>query len=191
MAHNINNKVYAVALDFDGVIANLDVDWNNTIRQASKIAGYDIKSLILFYEQNFGTSIFQKVSVEMEKIELDALKKSQPVPFIAWFLQNLAEKQVDVYIVSMQSLRVIETFLDQQGLSIYVKEIITREKCPGKRAQVEYVAKNISGKVVFVDDSKRNISNCEGLNVVCFYFPRNQKPNEAKKSWNKILDLIK
>jgi phosphoglycolate phosphatase-like HAD superfamily hydrolase len=191
MAHSIDSKVKTIALDFDGVITNLEVDWNDAIRQASKIIGHDIKSLILFYEQYFGTPIFQKVSIEMEKIEIEALKKSQPVHFICEFLQKLAEKQVDIYIVSMQSLEVIKTFLDQQGLSIYFKDVITREKCPGKRAQVEYVAKNSISKVMFVDDSKRNISNCEGLDVVCFYFPRNQKLNDAKKSWNKILDLIK
>ncbi len=190
MARSIG-KVGAVALDFDGVIANLDVDWDNAIQEASKIVGHNIKSLILFYEESFPTPVFQKVSAEMEKIELEALKKSQPVPHVCEFLQKLAEKHVDVYIVSMQSLKGIKTFLEKQRLSGYVKEIITREMCPNKRAQVEYVAEKTSGRVLFVDDSKRNISNCQDLNVESIYFPRNQKPNDAQKSWVKILELIK
>ena len=76
MANNIEKpaKIKVVALDFDGVMANLDLDWKAAIRQASAIAGYDIKSLILFYEQQFGTPLFEKISGEMEKLELQALK---------------------------------------------------------------------------------------------------------------------
>jgi phosphoglycolate phosphatase-like HAD superfamily hydrolase len=191
MAHNLNSKVSTVALDFDGVIANLDVDWKNAIKYGSKIVGHDIKSLLLFYEENFGTPLFQKVSLEVEKIELEALKHSSPVSHIADFLQKLSERNVDIYIVSMQSQRVIETFLSQQGLSRYFKEIVTREQYPTKEAQVQYVAKTASSKILFVDDSKRNIENCKGLGAVSFYFARNPKPKDAEKTWRKLLDLVK
>ena len=190
MANNINSKVSAVALDFDGVIANLEIDWKNAIKQGSKTAGYDIRSLLLFYEECFGTPIFQKVSSETEKIELEALKKSQKVPYVAEFLQKLSEKNIEIYIVSMQSQRVIQTFLNQQGLNKYFKEIVTREQYPTKQAQVQYVTKTTSGKVLFVDDSKRNIENCKGLGVLSFYFARNPEPKDAEKAWRKLLDLI-
>ena len=64
MASNIgkNMKITAVALDFDGVITSLDIDWRAAIRQASAIAGCDIKSLLLFYEEQFGKPLFEKVS---------------------------------------------------------------------------------------------------------------------------------
>jgi hypothetical protein len=61
---NLKNKVKVIALNFDGVITNLNVDWNSAIRSASTIAGYNIKSLLTFYESSQGTPIFQKVSGE-------------------------------------------------------------------------------------------------------------------------------
>jgi phosphoglycolate phosphatase-like HAD superfamily hydrolase len=183
-------KFSAVALDFDGVIANLEVDWNDVIRKVSKIAGQDIKSLLTFYESNFGVPIYQKVSAEIENIELEALKKTQSVPFIAEFLKSLAEKKVPIYIVSMQTQKVIKVFLDQQGLSSYIKEIVTRERFPSKRAQVEYVTKTAGGRVLFVDDLRRNLISCQGLNSECFHFQRTHKPKDAKKAWDKILVLF-
>src|SRR5208283_525790 len=131
MANSIDKrrKVKVVALDFDGVITNLDIDWNAAIRQASEIAGYDVKSLLLFYENCFGTPIFQIVSSEMEKIELEAIRRTQVLPFVKESLQKLSEKQVEVYIVSMQSFRVVKEFLDQHGLASFFKDIITRERC--------------------------------------------------------------
>jgi HAD superfamily hydrolase (TIGR01509 family) len=196
MANNIDTagKIKAVSLDFDGVITNLDIDWNAAIRQASSIAGHDVKSLITFYENNFGTPIFQKVSTEMEKIELEALKKAQVSPFIEGFLQRLSQKKIEVYIVSMQSFNVIKKFLNQNGLASYFKDLITRERCPSKKAQIECISKETRispNQILFIDDSKRNISNCQELGAVCFYFKRKQNPNEIKETWNKILDLIK
>jgi HAD superfamily hydrolase (TIGR01509 family) len=195
MANNIDTtrKVKAVALDFDGVITNLDIDWNAAIRQASEIVGHDIKSLITFYENCFGTPIFQKVSTEMEKIELDALTKAQATPYLKDFLEKLSEKQVETYIVSMQSANAIKTFLDQHGLARYFKDIISRERCPGKKAQVAFISKETginSNQILFVDDSKRNINNCKELGAVCFYFQRKQKPKETRDAWNDILSLI-
>ena len=107
MANSVNLQVKAVALDFDGVIANLDVNWNAALRQASKIAGFEIKSLLTFYENNHATPSFQKVSAEMEAIELCAVATAQPKPYIEDFLKSLQQKQVPTYIVSMQSLKPI------------------------------------------------------------------------------------
>jgi len=196
MANSIDKtrKAKAVALDFDGVITNLDIDWNAALRQASEIAGYDVKSLLLFYEKCFGTPIFQKVSGEMEKIELEAVRKTQVLPFVKESLQKISEKKVEVYIVSMQSFRVIKEFLDQHGLTSFFKDIITREKCPGKKAQIEFLLKetgNTPNQFVFIDDSKRNINVCNELGVICFHFQRKQHPTEAQESWDKILNLLK
>ena len=175
MANNIEKpaKIKVVALDFDGVMANLDLDWKAAIRQASAIAGYDIKSLILFYEQQFGTPLFEKISGEMEKLELQALKTSPILPHVKESIEKLAQKNVDLYIVSMQSSRVIKTFLEQNGLSGYFKEIVTREKCPGKKAQVEYVLKQAGvspNELLLIDDAIRNITMCSELGVACFHF---------------------
>jgi HAD superfamily hydrolase (TIGR01509 family) len=198
MANNIENaeKIKTVAMDFDGVITSLDIDWKAAIRQASAIAGYDIKSLNLFYEECFGTLIFQKISSEMEKIELEAAKKSSVFPFVKESLQKLAEKQIGVYIVSMQSFGVVKEFLDQHGLNGYFKGIIVREKCSGKKAQVQCLLKetgNSPREILLIDDSKRNIDVCGELGVSCFHFQNRFHFNKkaAKEKWDEILFLVR
>ena len=138
MASSIT-QVSAVALDFDGVIVNVEVDWKAAIKLASKISGQDVKSLLTFYEQNYGTPIFQKVSGEIEKLELEALKTSPQVPYIEETLKTLAEKKIPVYIVSMQTTKALTSYLEQHGLAGYIKEVVSRERFPSKRAQVQYV----------------------------------------------------
>ena len=194
MADSVKPSIKAVALDFDGVIANLDVDWNDAIRQASKIAGYNLKSLNLFYENNFCTPLFNKISGEMEKIELEAIKKSQPKPFVQQFLEKVCSTQCQVYIVSMQSQKVVQTFLEQHELARYFKEIITRERCPSKKAQVELISKQTGfshEEILLVDDSKRNVSICKELGIVCFLFDRKQNQKATKEAWNNVLNLLK
>lgn len=192
MASSIAPKVSAVALDFDGVIVNVEVDWKKMIKKASEISGQEVKSLLTFYEQNFGTPAFEKVSQEIEKVELEALRTSPQVPFIEETLKTLAEKKIPVYIVSMQTKRAITGYLEQHALSGYIKEVVSRERFPNKRAQVQYVTTQATGgQVLFVDDLKRNLDSCRDLGVVCFLFERTNKPKDAKEAWNKLFSLIK
>ncbi len=192
MASSINQKVSAVALDFDGVIVNVEVDWKAAIKLASKISGQEVKSLLTFYDQNFGTTSFQKVSTEIEKLELEALKTSPQVPYIEETLKTLAERKIPIYIVSMQTSKAITRYLEQHGLAGYIKEVVSRERFPSKRTQVQYVtSKATDGQVLFVDDLKRNLDSCRDLGVVCFLFQRTNKPKDAKEAWNKLLSLIK
>jgi phosphoglycolate phosphatase-like HAD superfamily hydrolase len=195
MANNIekDQKVKVVALDFDGVITSLDIDWKAAIHQASDLVGYDVRSLILFYEINFGKLNFQKVSAEIEKLELEAIKKAPVLPCVNEVMLKLSEKHVEIHIVSMQSYRVVKEFLDQHGLSSYFKGIITREKCPSKKAQVECLIKKTGcspSQLLLVDDNKRNISLCSELGVVCFLFQVKQNSKDAKKIWDKIIELL-
>ncbi len=196
MANNIDKtqKIKAVALDFDGVITTLDIDWETAIRRASALVGYDIKSLILFYENNFGSPNFNKVSAEIEKLELEALKKAHLLPCVKEVLQDLSEKHFETYVVSLQSYRVIKEFLEQHGLTRYFKGIITREKHPGKKAQVEWLAKELSlfpSQILLIDDNRRNIKLCREVGVTCFHFPGIQNPRDAKKTWDRALELLK
>jgi phosphoglycolate phosphatase-like HAD superfamily hydrolase len=183
-----------VALDFDGVITNLNIDWNAAIRQASGIVGYDVKSLITFYEAAYGKPIFHKVSTKMEKLEMQALKKAQLTPFLGDFLQKISESHIDMYIVSMQSAKVVETFFHQHGLIGYFREIVTREKCPSKKAQIAHILTEIGicpGEILLVDDSKRNITTCQAMGVICFHFVRQQAPSKTREMWDSILNLVK
>jgi HAD superfamily hydrolase (TIGR01509 family) len=189
---NLKNKVKVIALDFDGVITNLNVDWNSAIRLASTIAGYNIKSLITFYESSQGTPIFQKVSEEIEKLELVALKNAEPTPFIKEFLQKISKHFRETYIVSMQSALVVQKFLRHYDLAIYFKEILTRERFSSRRAQIAYILEKSRvnpNEVLLVDDSGKNIAVCKELGITCFYFARGQNPGKTKGMWNSILDL--
>lgn len=192
MASSITPKVSAVALDFDGVIVNVEVNWKEALKMASKASGQEVKSLLTFYDQNYGLPIYQRVSSEIEKLELEALNRSPQVPYIEETLKTLAEKKIPIYIVSMQTKRAITDYLEQHGLAGYIKEVVSRERFPNKRAQVQYVtAQTAGGQVLFVDDLKRNLDSCRDLGVFCLLFERTNKPKDAKAAWNKLFSLIK
>lgn len=187
------NKIKVVALDFDGVVTNLAIDWRAAIRLASSMVGYDIKSLLTFYEASYDKPIFQTVSKRIEQLELEALKTSKLNPFVKESLQKLHERNVDTYMVSMQSAPVVKKFLSEHDLTPFIKDTVTREKYPSKKAQVSHVieASNISpDQVLLVDDSARNISTCKELGIQCFHFARKQNPRKTKETWNKILNSI-
>lgn len=192
MAGSLNLK--AVALDFDGVVTNLDVDWKDAVRKASKIAGYEVKSLNMFYENKGGTELFKKISDEIEKSELEAAKNTPPKPNIREFLEKIGEKKIKLFVVSMQSRKVIETFLNMHELAGYFDGVITREICPSKRTQVECILKQTglqANEVLLIDDSKKNVSACKELGVVCYLFDRTGSPKKTKHTWNRILGLLK
>jgi phosphoglycolate phosphatase-like HAD superfamily hydrolase len=189
---DLKNKVKVIALDFDGVITNLNVDWNSAIRLASTITGYNIKSLLTFYESSHGTPIFQKVSEEIEKLELDALRNAEPTRFVKEFLQEISKHFRETYIVSIQSAFVVEKFLRQHDLACYFKEVLTRERLPSRRAQIAYILEKSRvspDEVLLVDDSGKNIAICKELGITCFYFARGQNPRKTKQMWDSILDL--
>lgn len=191
---NQKKKVRVVALDFDGVITNLTINWNNAKRLASRIAGYEVKSLLAFYEVSFGKPIFQTVSMEVEKLELQAVKEAQPSPFVGDFIHRLVENQIVIYVVTMQSMLVIEEFLSQHDLRGYFQGIVTRETCPSREAQIRYILQKTGftpGETLLVDDSERNLTRCRELGIECFRFERNPIPHEARQMWNSILKMTK
>jgi len=193
MENSVNlSEVKIIALDFDGVVTNLNIDWKSAIRLASAIAGYDVKSLLTFFENSEGKPIFQTVSREIEKLELEALKNAELTPFVKDFLHKISEMHIDIYIVSMQTAQVVKKFLGAHGLTRYFKGVITRERCPSKKAQVTCVLNN-SGvrpdEVLLVDDSARNISKCQELGVRCFHFVRQQNSRKTREAWKSILNI--
>jgi beta-phosphoglucomutase-like phosphatase (HAD superfamily) len=195
MENSVNlNKVKIIALDFDGVVTSLNIDWKSAIRLASTITGYDVKSLLTFFEASEGKPIFQTVGREIEKLELEALKNAELTPFITEFLQKISERHIEVYIVSMQTARVVKKFLGDHGLTRFFKEVITRERCPSKKAQVTCLLDN-SGvrpdEVLLVDDLTRNISKCQELGVKCFHFARQQNSRKTREMWDSIFNIVK
>jgi beta-phosphoglucomutase-like phosphatase (HAD superfamily) len=194
MENRVNlSKVKIVALDFDGVVTSLDIDWDYAMQLASARTGYDVKSLLTFFEASEGKPIFQAVSREIEKLELEALKSAEVAPFVADFLQKISERHIDAYIVSMQSARVVKKFLDAHGLTRFFKDVITRERCPSKKTQVKCVLDNSgvrADEVLLVDDLARNISECRELGVRCFHFARQQNSRKTREMWNSILNIV-
>ena len=194
MENSVNLKKFKIiALDFDGVVTNLNIDWKSAIGLASAIAGYDVKSLLTFFEASEGKPIFQIVSREIEKLELEALKNAELTPFVKDFLQKISEMHIDLYIFSMQSAVVVKKFLSDHGLTGYIKDVITREIRPSKKAQVACQLDN-SGvrpdEVLLVDDLARNISECRELGVKCFHFVRKQNSRKTREMWNSILNIL-
>lgn len=188
------SKLRAVALDFDGVITNLDIDWNSALRLASRITGSNVKSLLTFYEASHGSPIFRKVSEEIEKLELEALKNAELTPFVREFLEKISEIYVETYMVSMQSAPAVEKFLHQHDLACYFKEILTRERFPCKKAQIEYILEKSqvsSNEVLLVDDSERNITSCKELGIRCFHFARRQDAARTKQMWDSAIDIVR
>ena len=96
MANNIEKtgKIKTVAMDFDGVITSLNINWKAAVHQASTIVGHDIKSLNLFYEECLDTEDFQKVSSEMEKTELKALKRATVLPYVKEACRHFRKKKL-------------------------------------------------------------------------------------------------
>ena len=193
MANSLANKIKVVALDFDGVLTSLDINWKVAIRHASKLVGYDVKSLISFYENNFNTPDFKKVSDEMEKIEMKAVKTSSILPCVKEALKKISEKHIEVYIVSMQPYQVIKEFNDKNEISSFFESIITREKYPSKKDQIGFLIEETGlspGQLLLVDDSKRNINVCSELGITCFLFDFRKNEKESKKNWNRVLNLL-
>jgi HAD superfamily hydrolase (TIGR01509 family) len=195
MENSLKNKsrIKVVALDFDGVITNLNIDWKHAIRLASQIVGYDIRSLLTFYETSHSTTTFHSISKEIEKLELEALKNAKPTPFLEEFLRGILKANAEIYLVSMQTVCTVENFLKQHNIAHYFKEILTREKLPSKKAQVKYILDCLEMKpdeVLLVDDLKRNIVQCKELGIKCFHFKKSQDLNTIKKTWYRIHEIV-
>ncbi|MEM4704307.1 MAG: NIF family HAD-type phosphatase [Candidatus Bathyarchaeia archaeon] len=195
MANSIagEGKIRAVALDFDGVVTRLEVDWKAAIQQASRVAGREVKSLLAFYESFHSTPLFQLVSREMEKLELKALEKAKPMPFLKEFLEKASSSNVEVFLVSMQSTAVVDCFLRRHDLSRFFKEVLTRDAFPSKKAEVEHILNCLRLKpeeVLLVDDLERNIVRCGELGIRCFHFKPQQDRDALKEMWLTLAKLV-
>ena len=82
MENNIisRNQISCVILDFDGVITNIDVDWDLLRERASNMTGALINSLLAFFDKYHGTDVFYMVSNEVELFEEKALEDATAAP---------------------------------------------------------------------------------------------------------------
>jgi len=157
-------------LDFDGIITSLNINWSKVRKEASKIAGFKIPSLIKFFENNFGTELFLKVSKLVEKYEIIAIKDAKPYPDVKRSLEVLTNLGKVIFLATMQATNPVITFLKKYDLNKYFKKILTRDMFRSKKDQLKYVLENInlpSKTVVFIDDSHHNFEICKKLELEC------------------------
>ncbi len=147
-----------IALDFDGVITRLDVDWAKVREQASRILGREITSLIEILESSFGTPLFQMLSSLVRVYEEESIERATPFEDAVLFLRNV--DYVKVYIATMQPRDLVYRFMQRYDLLRYVHDILGRDEFGSKFNQLRYIidTEKISPRMlVLVDDSYRNI----------------------------------
>lgn len=159
-----------LVLDFDGVIVKLNVEWPKVYSKVSELAGYNVTDLITFWKNTFGTELYDKANKVIEEYEILALSKSIIYPDVHKALKIF---NGTIYLASMQSQKVLESFLEKNGLKAYFKEVLGRERFGVKRRQLEYILERERGKnIYFIDDLQRNIDSCEDLNIKCVLIKR-------------------
>ncbi|MCX8188488.1 MAG: hypothetical protein N3F64_02140 [Nitrososphaeria archaeon] len=159
-----------LVLDFDGVIVKLNVEWPKVYNKVSELAGYPVTDLITFWKNTFGTELYYKANKIIEEYEMMALSKSS---IYADVYEALKIFNGTTYLASMQSQKVLESFLEENGLKSYFKEVLGRERFGVKRRQLEYIIEREKGKrIYFIDDLQRNLDDCSDLDIKCILIKR-------------------
>ncbi|MEM3166847.1 MAG: NIF family HAD-type phosphatase [Candidatus Methanomethylicia archaeon] len=163
-------------MDFDGVVTNLNIDWNKVREDVSKRVGFKVNSMLDFWEKYFGTELFDLANEIVEKYELEGVMKASLHEDVKQLLILFKGK---IYIASMQSKKVINMFLEKYSLEKFFKGVLGRDDFGSKIKQVQYILekeKNVK-RILLIDDSKRNISRCQKLGITCILFNRRAGDN--------------
>ncbi len=168
-----------LVLDFDGVILSLDIDWPGLRQEISAALEIKIDTFASFFEENFGKSDFERVSELAKKVEFSAAEKAAPYPDVQPALELLRTREIKTYIASMQSIDVLNFFLQKQGISSYFVQVWGRESGGSKRFQLEQIKKieqqdshGLEPKFVLIDDAKRNTVLASELGYAPILFKR-------------------
>jgi len=157
-------------LDLDGVITSLNVDWTTVREEVSRRVGFRVESMLEFWEKYFNTELFNLANEIVERYEFESIIKAKPYDDVKIAFQSFNGL---IYLASMQSEKVLSIFLQKHGLRDYFKEVLGRERFGSKLRQVRYIIdKEDAGRIIFVDDSRRNISSCQALGIKCILFNR-------------------
>jgi phosphoglycolate phosphatase-like HAD superfamily hydrolase len=174
--------MYVLILDFDGVILNLNINWNVVLAEVSRTVGFKVDSMLVFWKDYFGTKLFDVANDIAERYELEVAANLTPYDDAKPALESF---KGTVYLASMQSEKVINFFLDKHDLKKYFREILGRSRFGSKARQLQYIMakERTSEKVVLIDDSKRNIEICNTLGLSWILLDR--------KGGGNLLDAIK
>lgn len=175
-------RMYVLVLDFDGVITSLNIDWNVVREEVSRTVGFKVDSMLAFWENYFGTKLFDLANDVVERYELEAVLNVKPYDDVEPALESF--KGV-AYLASMQSEKVIDFFLDKYDLKKYFRETLGRSRFESKTRQLQYIMAKETRceKVVLIDDSKRNIESFHEQGLSCILLNR--------KGGDNLHDIIK
>jgi beta-phosphoglucomutase-like phosphatase (HAD superfamily) len=153
-------------VDFDGVLAKLDVNWNEVKARVSRELGIPVESLTMLLRQVWGTELYWKISRIIEEYELKALPRAKPLHGSIEGLYYAKGLRLKVYIASFQSESVIRGFLQAWKLDSIIEGIYSREFAPWKAVMtlaVAAVEKVSPAAILFVDDNEHNLREVEAV----------------------------
>jgi len=129
-----DSKVKAIIFDFDGVIANLPIDYNLLRGKLSEYFRfrYNFKNNFIPLNPNLelvknklGKRALQEAYKIIEKYEIDALPKSKPNKEIVDFIKN-NNSHLKIAIFSMNMRKTIKRFLIKNKLLKYIDLIVAK-----------------------------------------------------------------
>ncbi len=182
-----------VALDFDGVITKLEVDWNEVKSKVSELLGYKVDSLFEILLKTWNTPLYREISRLIESYELKAIEKARPHDYIRYVLDEFSRKVSGIFLVTMQSLNVINIFLDRYELKGYFTRILTRDDFPCKKMQIQYIIDNLgieSSRLYLIDDLPRNCEICLELGCKCILIGKESDKFLCAQNLLDALNLI-
>jgi phosphoglycolate phosphatase-like HAD superfamily hydrolase len=108
-------------LDFDGVITNLNIDWIAVREEVSMSVGFRVESMVEFWERYFDIELFNLANEIVKRYEFERITKAKPYGDVKTALQSFNGL---IYLVSMQSEKILSIFLQKHGLRDYFKEVL-------------------------------------------------------------------
>ncbi|WP_461866915.1 HAD family hydrolase [Thermococcus sp.] len=157
-----------VVLDFDGVIAKVDLDWSLVKEKVSLETGIKIDSFTEFFNSNFGSPEYDLVSRALEKYEKSALEAASPYPDVKVVLEAINRPLI---IATMQTESVVRSFLKKHELLMYISDILGRNRFGSKKEELIYISKKY-GSGIFVDDRPSNCKVARKLGFKAFLLDR-------------------
>lgn len=158
-----------ILLDFDGVITNINIDWDSLRKIISAKLGFPISSFNHFFQHNFNSLEFDRVDKIVEQYELQAIKQSKPFDDVNSFLEHISYPK---FIVSMQSEKALLLFLKKYNLINYFIKIYGRHNFGSKKNQICNILSFTRDfdEIILIDDSHENclMASRMGLSTINF-----------------------
>ncbi len=189
----MSNSNHAIVLDFDGVITTLNIKWKDLHARIETEVNLKFSSFADFFEKNYGSLEFERVSEIVKQSELEAVKLSELYSDVVPALEVIRNKQSKAYIASMQSRDVLNSFLRKFELVSYFESWLGREDGGSKKSQLEQIRNSvekskefssIGSKLFLVDDLIRNISIGRMLGYEAILFKR-------EKNSKNLIDTVR